>query len=277
MSTMTHTSNPALSEQAMLRAAEEYQPGWAAPGDRPGAPPVQPSTGRMTMGGVVTASAVLLALLCVAAAFGWSQVEQTTARDSLTGEIVNTTTMPGWTILAMFGGLGVAILTVFKPGLARFTGPLYALIMGTVVGAISAVYNASFDGIVIQAVLCTIGVFLAMLFLFATRIIRVTERLRMMIVASTIGVLFAYLGLWIVSLFTDSVPLINDTGVVGIGFSLLIVAIASFNLLLDFDFMEKGIEAGLPRGMEWYAAFGLLVTLVWLYLEILRLLAKLRQ
>lgn len=278
--TMTHTSNPAFSDQAMTRAAQDLQPGWAAPsGGRPGAPgtPGAAAGPTMTMGGVVSASAVLLVLVGLGAAFGWSQVEQVTQTNEVTGEVVNTTSIPGWTIAAMLVGLGLAFLTIFKPNFARISAPLYSLVQGTVVGAISAVYNASFEGIVLQAVLCTMSVFLVMLFLFATRIIKVTDKMRMMIVAATFGVMLTYLAVWIFSLFTDGTPAIYDSGLIGIGFSLLVVGIASFNLLLDFDFMERGVEAGLPKGMEWYAAFGLIVTLIWLYLEILRLLSKLRS
>jgi uncharacterized YccA/Bax inhibitor family protein len=278
MTTPDRTSNPALSDQAMMRAANELQPGWAAGGGHTstlgvGAPPVE----RMTMGGVVSATGVLLALLMVAAAFGWQTVDQTSFVDQTTGEVVNTTSFPGWLFVPMLAAMGVAFLTIFKPHLARFTSPIYALLQGVVLGAISAVYNASFQGIVLQAVLCTMAVFAVMLFLFATRIIKVTEKMRMMIVAATFGVMIVYLATFIFSLFTDGTPAIFEAGIVGIGFSVLVVGIASFNLLLDFDFIERGVQAGLPKGMEWYASFGLILTLVWLYLEILRLLSKLRQ
>jgi len=127
------------------------------------------------------------------------------------------------------------------------------------------------------ALAMTIGVFLVMLFLYATRIIRVTDRLRIGVIAATGGVFVAYLISWVFSLFTHGVPSIFDAGPVGIIFSVIVVAIASFNLLLDFDFIDRGVEARYPKGMEWFLAFGLVVTLVWLYIEMLRLLSKLRQ
>jgi uncharacterized YccA/Bax inhibitor family protein len=230
----------------------------------------------MTMGGAATATAVLLALVGVGAFFGWQQVDQVTFTN-INGDTVSQTTIPSWTWIALLVAFGVAMLTVFKPGLARITGPIYALIEGVVLGAISAVYNAQFEGIVLQAVLCTMGVFGIMLFLYGTRIIKVTKKLMIGIIAATGAVFLVYLGTFIFSLFSDTTPAIFESGIVGIGFSVIVVAIAAFNLLLDFDFIERGAEAGLPKGMEWYAAFGLVVTLVWLYIEILRLLSKLRQ
>jgi uncharacterized YccA/Bax inhibitor family protein len=278
MQQFTRTSNPALSDAAMQRAAQDLQPGWGAPTGYqapPGAPGVRPEV--MTMGGVATATGVLLALCVVAAYFGWQQVEVQPIVN-FQGEVVDyDTTIPGWVFIPVLAGLGVAILTIFRPNLARFTAPVYALLQGVFLGAISAVYNAAYDGIVLQAVLCTLGVFLVMLFLYATRIIKVTKKLMIAIVAATMGVFLTYLVTWIWSLFTDGTPAIYEAGALGIGFSLLVVGIAAFNLLLDFDFIERGTEAGLPKGMEWYAAFGLLVTLIWLYIEILRLLSKLRR
>jgi uncharacterized YccA/Bax inhibitor family protein len=178
--------------------------------------------------------------------------------------------------LVVFGALGVALLTIFKPNLARFTAPVYALLEGAFLGAISAAYNAAFDGIVLQAIGLTIGVFAVMLFLFATRIIAVTDKLRMGIVAATGAVLLMYLVNMVLSLFNSSVPFLHNSSLVGIAISLVIVAVAAFNLLLDFDFVERGVAAGAPKQTEWYAAFGLLVTIVWLYLEVLRLLSKLQ-
>lgn len=277
MQQFTRTSNPALSDQAMQRAAQDLQPGWGAPagyqapGTAAGAPPA-----TMTMGGVATATGVLLALCIVAAYFGWQQVEVQPI--VFQGEVVDyDTRIPGWVFIPVLAALGVAILTIFRPNLARFTSPVYALLQGVFLGAISAVYNASYDGIVLQAVLCTLGVFLVMLFLYATRIIKVTKKLMIAIVAATMGIFLTYLVTWIWSLVSGGTPAIYEAGALGIGFSVLVVGIAAFNLLLDFDFIERGTQAGLPKGMEWYAAFGLLVTLIWLYIEILRLLSKLRR
>lgn len=282
---LTHTSNPALNDKRLARAADEFAPGWAAPGAGGtalaqrtalgGAAPVE-TRPAMTMGGVLSACGVLLVLLVASAAFGWAQIDQVTTVNPLTGQ-VEATPFPSWLVFVGIGALVVGIVTAFKPTWARVTGPLYALGMGLFVGAISAVYNQALDGIVLQAVMLTAGVFLFMLFLYGTRIIRVTRRLAIGIIAATGAVLLVYLGTWIWALITGHRPLIYDSGPLGIGISLIVVGIAAFNLLLDFDFIERGVQAGLPKGMEWYAAFGLLVTLVWLYLEVLRLLAKLRQ
>lgn len=273
-----HTSNPALSnkvfEQARAgTATTEAAPGWAAGQTLEGtygAPAYRgPVVGddTMTLNGVAWASGALLTLVVAAGVFGWNSVDRT-------NDVV---AMPGWLFLVLFGGLGVAMLTIFKPKLARFTAPIYALLEGALLGAISALYNATYDGIVVQAVAMTIGVFAVMLFLFATRIIKVTDKLRMGIVAATGGIMLVYVVNLILGLFGGNLAFLESTSAMGIGISVLIVGVAAFNLLLDFDFVERGVEAGAPRYMEWYAAFGLLVTLIWLYLELLRLLAKLQR
>jgi uncharacterized YccA/Bax inhibitor family protein len=166
---------------------------------------------------------------------------------------------------------------VFKPLLARFTGPLYALVEGTVVGAITHLYNLEYEGIVLQAVGLTIGVFAVMWFLHATHLIRVTEKLRMCVIAATGAICLMYLFSFVASMFGAGVTYLHDGSAFGIGLSLLIVGVAAFNLLLDFDFVERGVAAGIDKRMEWFAAFGLLLTLVWLYLEVLRLLARLNR
>ncbi len=278
--TLTRSSNPALSDKAIQRAATDLDTGWGAPSTAPGtAPgglsPVSP-VDTMTMRGVIWAAAALIVLVVAGAAVGWSGTEQTGFDDPTTGEYVSTTSMPGWTIATMLVGFGFALVTIFKPNFARITGPLYALCMGTVVGSISAVYNDVYPGIVLQAIMCTIGVFAIMLFLYGTRIIKVTNKLAIGIVAATGGIFLTYLASFIWMLFTNGTPAIFESGVIGIGFSVLVVGVAAFNLLLDFNFVERGVEAGLPKGMEWYAAFSLVVTLIWLYIEMLRLLGKLR-
>jgi uncharacterized YccA/Bax inhibitor family protein len=271
------TSNPALNdkvfEQARAGAATEAAPGWAAGQtleDTYAAPAYRGTVAGddlMTLNGVMWSSTALLVLLAVAGVFGWSSVERT----------VDTVAVPGWLLLGVLGGFGVAMVTIFKPKLARFTAPVYALVEGLVLGAISAVYDAQYDGIVLQAVALTFAVFAVMLFLYATRVIKVTDKLRMGIVAATGAIMVVYAVNLLLSLFDKNMPFLHSSGAMGIGISLVIVGVAAFNLLLDFDFVERGVEAGAPRYMEWYAAFGLLVTLVWLYLELLRLLAKLQR
>jgi uncharacterized YccA/Bax inhibitor family protein len=273
MATATRNSNPALNEKAFQRVTET-DPGWAAATQQLEDAYAAPSATRgpvvgadtMTVNGTIWATAALLVLVVAAGVFGWNSV-------TLDAETVS---LPGWSLLVVFGALGVAMLTIFKPDLARVTAPVYALLQGAFLGAISGVYNAAYDGIVVQAVMLTIGVFAMMLFLFATRIIQVTDKLRMGIVAATGAVLLVYVVNLVLSLFGSSVGFLHDTGAIGIAISLVIVGVAAFNLLLDFDFVERGVAAGAPRKMEWYAAFGLLVTIVWLYIELLRLLGKLQ-
>ena len=195
------------------------------------------------------------------------------------GRLVETTTssIPPWLFALVFVGLGLAVVTFFKPLLARFTAPLYAAVQGLVVGAISRVYEVQYDNIVVQAVGLTIGVFAIMLVLYATGRIRVTPRFRLGVIAATGGIMLVYLVSFVANLFGADVPLIHDNGVVGIGFSLVVVVIAALNLTLDFDFVDKAEQAGAPRQLEWFAALSLTITLIWLYLELLRLLAKLRS
>lgn len=271
------TSNPALNDKVFQQARQASgaaaDPGWAAGRDLEDAYQAPAYRGpivgedTMTLNGVVWASGALLVLLVAAGVFGWNSVDRT----------LDTVSIPGWLPFVLFGGLGVAILTMFKPKLARFTAPVYALLEGALLGAISALYNSAYDGIVVQAVALTAGVFAVMLFLFATRVIKVTDKLRMGIVAATGAIMLVYVLNLVLSLFGSELPFLHSTGAMGIGISLLIVGVAAFNLLLDFDFVERGVEAGAPRYMEWYAAFGLLVTLIWLYLELLRLLSKLQR
>jgi uncharacterized YccA/Bax inhibitor family protein len=277
------TSNPALKPEIFdkeaarvaggLQQAGTYVPPapdvvsqWPPPGVPPRTVADYPA---MTTGGVATACAVLLALLLVGGTFGWMQVEPLPEGQGID--------FPGWIIVPLLVAFGVAILTVFKPAWARITAPIYALIEGVVLGAISHLYEIRWDGIVLQAVGLTIGVFAVMLFIFSTRIIRVTNRLRTGIIAATGAVFLVYLVNIIMNLFGADLPFIHDGGAFSILFSLAVVGIAAFNLLLDFDMVEQGVARQWPKHMEWYGAFGLLVTLVWLYLEMLRLLGNLRR
>jgi len=257
------TSNPALNDKIFGREIERSGRGTL---ERP--PGTTADADTMTVGGVVNISFMLLTLVVVGGWFGWASVDVTAEQG---------VTLPVWLLPVMLVGLGIAILTVFKPKLARFTAPVYALLEGALLGAISHVYEVRFEGIVLQAFGLTVGVFALLLFLYATRIIKVTENLRMGIVAATGAVFVVYLVSMVMRLFGVDVPFIHDSGPIGILFSLAVVVIASLNLVLDFDFIERGAAAGAPRYMEWYGAFGLLVTLVWLYLELLRLLSKLRS
>jgi len=216
---------------------------------------------RMTMSSVLGQTGLLFLLLLGGAVFGWSNAQEI-------GPIF-------WG--SLIASIVLLIVTVARPQLVKITGPLYAIAEGVLVGAISRIYSDVYEGIVVQAVLATFAVFIAMLFLYANRIIKVTQRLRSTIMLATGGVFLFYLISIGLSLFGVDMPFIWDGGPVSILISLLIVGVASFNLLLDFDIIERGIKEGAPGWMSWFAAFGLMVTVVWLYLEILRLLALTRD
>ena len=186
-----------------------------------------------------------------------------------------------WLIWPGFiGGFIVAMITIFKKTWAPVTVPIYAVLEGLALGGISFIYKEAFyPGIVSQAILLTVSIFAALLFAYKTRIIKPTENFKLGVFAATGGIFLVYIASLIMSFFGASMPIMDpsNASLLSIGFSLFVVVIASLNLVLDFDFIEEGAEKGAPKYMEWYGAFGLLVTLVWLYLEILRLLAKLNS
>lgn len=275
--------NPVLNDKTFAKA--EQQAGWAAPGidAQVAAAPVGPITDGptsayvgyhpegevMTRAGTYTAMGVLLAILLVGGAIGWFAVPETD-----TGEIAS---FPGWLLLPMFAAFGVAIWLSFKPRMARILAPVYAILQGVVLGAISHVYNARWSGIVLQAVFITGIITLVMYALYATGIIKVTPRFRKVIIGATIGVALFYGISLLLSLFGIEPAYFQSASLWSIALSIFIAGIAAFNLTLDFDLIDRGTEAGAPKFMEWFAAFGLMVTIVWLYLEILRLLGKLNS
>ena len=274
-------SNPLLNDRVFEGASRRGagEAGWAAPqrssGTSTWAPPVTdgpvsawtPAGAVMTARGAMSATLMLAVVMLAAAVVGWGQVA--TSPDGAVA-------LPGWLFAAAIGGMVAALVATFKPAWARVLAPVYAVLQGLVVGAISKVYNVAYDGIVLQAVGATMGVFLVMLALYRTRVLRVTSTFRRVIVGATLGIMVFYLVALVASLFgAEIVP--SGSGAFSIGFSLVVAAIAAFNLALDFDFIEQAERAGAPKHMEWFAALGLLVTIVWLYLEILRLLAKLRD
>ena len=240
------------------------------------------TTGRtMTIGGTAWATLLFLVVAAGVGVYGWSTVTETPVLNPLPGDPTVTATLdqPVLLFVAMFVGLGLAILTAFKPKLARFSGLAYAAVEGYLLGAISHLFDAQWNGIVVQAILGTVGVFTAMLVLYGLRILRVTPRMTKAIIGATFGIMLMYGVAFIASLFGVDMGFVygTDGGTFGIILSLVIVGVAAFNLLLDFDFIEKGSKAGLPAYMEWYGAFGLMVTLVWIYIEMLRLFARLRS
>jgi uncharacterized YccA/Bax inhibitor family protein len=222
----------------------------------------------MTLNGTVNKTGVLLLLCVLTAAFAWSQVQFTE-----TGAVG---AMP-YVLGGAIGGLVFALATIFKKEWAPITAPMYALTEGFFLGAISAIFENRFPGIVMQAVLLTFGTLFALLFAYRSGLIRATENFKLGVVAATGGIALVYLASFVLSFFGIRIPLIHESGLIGIGFSLFVVVIAALNLVLDFDFIETGVEKNAPKYMEWYGAFGLMVTLVWLYVEFLRLLSKLQS
>lgn len=184
-------------------------------------------------------------------------------------------------LVGAIGGLIVAIAMMFKKEWAPWLAPAYALLEGLFVGAISAYYNFAFaekaPGIVINAVGLTFGTAIAMYLLYSFKIIKATEKFRAIIITATAGIAIFYLIAWVLSFIGIQIPFLHEGSALGIGFSVFVVALAAMNLILDFDMIERGSELGAPKYMEWYGAFGLLVTIVWLYLEILRLLSKISK
>ena len=225
--------------------------------------------GVMTLNGTVNKTGLLLLLAVITAAFAWHNAFTDT------GEFAGAGRLYFWG--GMIGGLIMSMVTVFKPRWAPVTAPLYALAQGLFLGTVSAMYEARFNGIVFQAVLLTFGTLFALLLAYRSGLIRATENFKLGVAAATGGIALVYLATIILGLFNIQIPYIHQSGILGIGFSLFVVVIAALNLVLDFDFIETGVDARAPKYMEWYGAFGLMVTLVWLYIEFLRLLGKLQS
>lgn len=250
------TSNPALGDNTFTRARQMA---------------VGFDDGRMTITGTVNKSFLLIAVLFASAIWSWQQAFPSGWGMGVAPEI------PAWYLPAMIGGTIVAFIIIFKPTTAPYLALVYAAAEGLVLGAISALFEARYPGIAFQAVLATAGVFTALLLAYRSGLIPVTENFKLGVVAATGGIAIVYLIDLVLHFFGMNVPFIHDGGPLGIAISVAIVVVASLNLVLDFDFIEQGAANGAPKYMEWYAAFGLLVTLVWLYLEILRLLGKSRK
>jgi uncharacterized YccA/Bax inhibitor family protein len=283
-------ANPFLNDKAMNEARDGWgapdmtarstsTSGWPAPG-RSGThvPPISDGPisawqpGVMTIGGTISAAFVLLALLVLSGTAGWFTVP------TPQGDQVRA--FPALAIVGILVGFACAITVHFKPMLAKVLGPIYAIGYGFFVGVISRAYEDYQHGIVIQAVGATVAVFAVMLVMYRTQIIKVTDRFRRIVIGATLGLMAFYFLSFMIFLFTGASSggsFLNSTSLWSIGFSVLAAGLAAMMLAVDFDFIEKGVRAGLPKGMEWYAAFGLVTTLVWLYLELLRLLSKLQR
>ncbi len=250
---MMRSGNPALKADTFL----DIGSGTVVRGD----------ADAMSLNGTVNKTAFLLVLALAGALYTWNMFYASNGEANL---------MP-WVWGGLIGGFVVALVTIFKKTWAPFTSPLYAVLKGLALGGLSAVFEARFPGIVIQAVSLTFGTLAALLMAYRSGLIKVTENFRLGIVAATGGIFLLYMVNFGMRLFGfEGMGFIHESSTIGIVFSLVVVGVAALNLVLDFDFIEKGVEAQAPKYMEWYAAFGLLVTLVWLYLELLRLLAKLQ-
>jgi len=242
------SGNPVLNDKA-FNGTIEYQ-----------------QTDVMTVNGTLNKFGLMMILLFASASFTWKAAAE--GKDVIT-----------WVFVAMFAGLIAALVLSFKKQWGSFLAPIYALAEGVFLGGISAYFNNAFaktaPGIVMQAVMLTFGVVVAMFALYRFGIIKATERFKSVVVMATMGIAVFYLLAWILRMFNIQMPLIHESTTMGIVFSLIVVVIAALNLILDFDFIEQGSRMNAPKYMEWFGAFGLLVTIVWLYLEILKLLAKL--
>ena len=243
------TTNPTLSPAAFGRA------GHAVGSD------------VMTVQGTINKTFFLLLLTIAGGAWSWNQIASSTVQ-GLSGMMI---------MLGCLVPFVVALVISFVPRTAPWLSPVYAVTEGVVLGVISAFYNAQFHGIVLTSVMLTCGVLLGLLAAYSAGLIKVTAGFRTGIIAATAGIMVFYLASWVLGMFGIQIPGIFGNGTIGICFSLFVVAIAALNLVLDFDFIEHGAASQAPKFMEWYGAFGLLVTLVWLYLEILRLMSKLRS
>ncbi len=235
--------------------------------------------GTMTLQGTVNKTFILLVLLVMSASWVWGKVVQ--PAPILEGvEGATQGVPPGVFPLMMVGAIGgfiVAMVTVFKKEWVAMTAPVYAILEGLFIGGISAIFEISYPGIVVQAVALTFGTLFCLLAAYKSGLIKATENFKLGVFAATGAIGIIYFVSIIMGFFGASIPMIHSSGPFGIAFSLFVVTIAALNLVMDFDFIESGSEMGAPKYMEWYGAFGLLVTLVWLYIEILRLLAKLRS
>lgn len=244
---MLRTANPALNDATFRNL-----------------PRIASATGEMTIQGTVNKTFLSLILVLLTASWTWSRyfAQESTVAMVLVGSI---------------GGLIFGLITAFKKTWAPYTTPIYALLQGLFLGGLSAMFEQKFPGIVIQTVTLTFGTLFALLFAYSSRLIKPTENFKLGIASATGAIFLVYLVSMVLGFFHIEIPLIHGSGIVGIVFSLVIVVIAALNLVLDFDFIENGVSQGAPKYMEWYGAFGLLVTLIWLYVEILRLLTKIRS
>lgn len=226
---------------------------------------------KMTIEGTVNKSLFLISLVFASGYWAWQSAYPSGWGPSEVPSI------PNWYLPSIFIAFILSLVIIFKKTTAPFLAPVYALLEGASLGALSALFEVKYPGIVMQAVMCTFATFFSLLMAYKSQLIQATENFKLGVVAATGGIAIVYLIDIVLLYFGTQVPFIHENGPMGILVSVFVTVIAALNLVLDFDFIEKGAERGAPKYMEWYASFGLLVTLVWLYLEILRLLAKSRK
>ncbi|QEL17358.1 Bax inhibitor-1/YccA family protein [Limnoglobus roseus] len=253
------TANPALNDRAFYTESRSM--------DR---------SNVMTVNGAVAKTGFLTALLLAAAGVSWHLIFPMGVGAGGTTD-VNRDYALGLTAGGLIGGLLASLVIIFSPRSSPIAAPIYAVCEGLFLGALSGFVSGQYQGIVLQAGLLTVGVLAVMLLAYSSGVIRATEKFKLGVIAATGAICMVYLATMVLSLFGVAVPYIHSAGPIGIGFSLVVVVIAALNLVLDFDVIEQGARASAPKYMEWYGAFGLLVTLVWLYIEILRLLIKLKN
>ena len=250
MMNLTKTSNPVLTEKRFGRESIA-------------------SSGAMTVNGTINKTALMLLLVVAAAMFTWNKFFGV-ANPEAASSIV----MP-WVIVGGIGGLITALVTIFRPQSSGISAPIYAVFEGLLLGGLSAIFESMYSGIVMRAVALTLAVFAIMLFVYRSGIIKVNRKFMLGVVAATGGIALIYFVSFIAGMFGANLNFLHGSGTFSIGFSLVVVGVAALNLVLDFAFIDRASQSGAPKYMEWYGAFGLMVTLIWLYLEILRLLAKL--
>jgi uncharacterized YccA/Bax inhibitor family protein len=290
-------ANPALTEKK-FKAVREDDPGWAAPvgsvglttssatrsattsaissaadavtSSAGGVAVPAPGTKVMTANGTFAKTFFLFLFVLAGAVFGWQQVTPS----PVDAQQID---FPGWIWLPMLAAFGCALVCIFKPKMAPVLGPVYAILEGVALGAISKLFELQWNGIVFQAVLATIATFFVTLALYVFGIVKVTKKFQAVVIAATIGIVLLYVFGALLSVFGVDVMFWNDPSPLGIAISVVICGVAALNLFLDYEFIRQASTAGAPKYMEWYGAFGIMVTLVWLYLEFLRLLSLLRQ
>ena len=250
---LTKTSNPVFGNNIYQKARATYA------GDE-----------YMTLNGTINKSVLAILFVMAAAFYTWQRFFE--VYDPLEPALA----VGKVTALMAIGGIGgfvVAIITSFSPKRAALLTPIYAILQGMFLGGLSAMFEAQFPGLVMKAVSLTFMVFLSMLFVYRQGIIKVTGKFRKGMMAAMMGLLLFYVASWVAGLIGLNVSYLHGGGSFGLIFSLIVTGISAFSLLLDFDFIERGAEAGAPKYMEWYGVFGLLVSLIWLYINILRLLS----